>query len=153
MTLLADGIARVVKRTGLLCVNSKAEQTPALLLTGVMIATVRFWALGYRIVDAAPSQHQSHVFCVRELHNVRLRRRDSRRSLAASWTNDSDECVLLFGRSTAVIFEVLRRAMARNTRSVASDQSPHLTPASTPSYRALSAHAEMAKGHFRRVRT
>jgi hypothetical protein len=97
-------------------VAAKTTSRPTLLLIAVMVATVSvlmlahvseviIWSLIYAIVEAAPHDADLFLFCIRQLHNLRLRRCHSSR--ATAWADDGNG-VLLFGWSTAVVFEVQR---------------------------------------------
>jgi hypothetical protein len=106
--------------------TSKSQRTPLLFLTFVMMATVAVlmvahtaevmvWALAYHLADAAPSGARLVYFAF--VNYTTLGYGDvipvPEWQLLGPMTAMNG--VLLFGWSTAVIFEVLRRAMARNT--------------------------------------
>ena len=71
--------------------------------------------MGFGVLDIRCGARwgQSRVFCVRELRDARLWRRASGRRLAAAWPSNRDERDVAVWRSTAVIFEVLRRTLVR----------------------------------------
>jgi hypothetical protein len=70
---------------------------------------------GLRDRRCRASRRRPRVFRVRELHDARLRRRNAGRALAAARADGGDERRALFGWSTAVIFEVLRRTVRVGT--------------------------------------
>jgi hypothetical protein len=101
---------------------------PALLLIAVMVATVLVlmlahtaeilvWSLVYEIIDAAPAEADLVYFAF--VNYTTLGYGDitpvARWRLLGPMTAMNG--VLLFGWSTAVIFEVLRRTMARDPRT------------------------------------
>ena len=103
----------------------KAALQPNLLLIVVMVATVSVlmaahaieiivWSLAYGLVDAAPANANSVYFAF--VNYTTLGYGDvlpvERWQLLGPITAMSG--ILLFGWSTAVIFEVLRKTMARN---------------------------------------
>ena len=105
--------------------STKYALRPWLLLTSVMIAAVSVlmaahtlevavWAMAYRFFDAAPAGTDLVYFAF--VNYTTLGYGDvvpvERWKLLGPITAMNG--VLLFGWSTAVIFEVLRRAMARN---------------------------------------
>jgi Ion channel len=105
---------------------------PAVFLISVMVATVSVlmaahatevvvWALVYDIVNAAPAGADLVYFAF--VNYTTLGYGDV--IPVASWRllgpMTAMNGVLLFGWSTAVIFEVLRRAMARDARAPASN--------------------------------
>ena len=99
--------------------GERATSRQSLRLIAVMIVTVSVlmvahltevlvWSFAYMIVRVAPPG--TDLIC--KLHNARLRRRDSVGALAIAWANDGDERrIVVFGWSTAVIFQVLRKTM------------------------------------------
>lgn len=104
---------------------AKAASRPNLQLIAVMIATVSVlmaahlmeiivWSFAYRLVDAAPANADTVYFAF--VNYTTLGYGDivpvETWQLLGPMTAMSG--VLLFGWSTAVIFEVLRRTMARN---------------------------------------
>lgn len=107
-----------------LTMSEKQTSQPSLRLTGVMIATVLVlmaahtsevlvWALIYRIVDAVPGNANLIYFAF--VNYTTLGYGDvvpvERWQLLGPITAMNG--VLMFGWSTAVIFEVLRRTIAR----------------------------------------
>jgi hypothetical protein len=114
MTVVVQVAQRVAAR--------EARRHPALLLIAVMVATVLvlmlahtsevlIWSLAYRIVDAAPTEADLVYFAF--VNYTTLGYGDvtpvARWRLLGPMTAMNG--VLLFGWSTAVIFEVLRRTM------------------------------------------
>ena len=106
-------------------VGSKKTWHPWLLLIAVMIATVSVlmvahasevivWSLAYAVVNAAPDDAELVYFAF--VNYTTLGYGDI--TPLASWRllgpMTAMNGVLLFGWSTAVIFEVLRRAMMRS---------------------------------------
>ena len=104
---------------------ARAASRPNLLLIAVMVATVSVlmaahaieiivWSLAYGLVDAAPADTNNVYFAF--VNYTTLGYGDvlpvKRWQLLGPMTAMSG--VLLFGWSTAVIFEVLRKTMARN---------------------------------------
>jgi Ion channel len=104
---------------------ARAASRPNILLIAVMVATVSVlmaahaieiivWSLAYGLVDAAPADTNNVYFAF--VNYTTLGYGDvlpvKRWQLLGPMTAMSG--VLLFGWSTAVIFEVLRKTMARN---------------------------------------
>ena len=117
--LVMTAVARVAQRMG-----SKNISRPSLLLACVMISTVlvlmvahtcevAVWALAYLIVNAVPADSGLLYFAF--VNYTTLGYGDIIH--VADWQllgpMTAMNGVLLFGWSTAVIFEVLRRTMAR----------------------------------------
>ena len=112
---------------GAQAVSARNIRHPALLLIGVMIVTasvlmaahtleVIIWALAYALLDAAPPGTSLVYFAF--VNYTTLGYGDV--VPVPGWQLlgpiTAMNGVLLFGWSTAVIFEVLRRAMLRNSR-------------------------------------
>jgi hypothetical protein len=108
--------------------SERRTSHPSARLTGVMIATVLVlmaahaseviaWSLVYRIVDAAPATANLVYFAF--VNYTTLGYGDvvpvERWQMLGPITAMNG--VLMFGWSTAVIFEVLRRTMAQDTRA------------------------------------
>jgi Ion channel len=119
--LVMTAVVRVAQTAG-----ARNPSRPSLLLIVVMIATVsvlmaahvcevNVWALAYLIVGAAPAGTGLVYFAF--VNYTTLGYGDvvpvEHRQLLGPMTAMNG--VLLFGWSTAVIFEVLRRAMARDS--------------------------------------
>jgi hypothetical protein len=120
--LVMTAVVRVAHR-----VAARETAHPAALLISVMVATVSVlmaahlsevlvWSLAYAIVDAAPNGTELVYFAF--VNYTTLGYGDvtpvERWRLLGPMTAMNG--VLLFGWSTAVIFEVLRRAMAHDPR-------------------------------------
>src|SRR4029450_10733941 len=116
-------VVRVVRT-----VVAKKTTHPTVLLISVMVATVSVlmaahmsevlvWALAYAIVDAAPAG--AHLVCFALVNYTTLGYGDV--TPMAHWRllgpMTAMNGVLLFGWSTAVIFQVLRRTMASDPRA------------------------------------
>jgi len=121
--LVMTVVVRVAQRS-----NAQHANYPARRLTVVMIATVwvlmaahaaevAVWALGYHLIDAAPAGADLMYFAF--VNYTTLGYGDV--VPVAEWRllgpMTAMTGVLMFGWSTAVIFEVLRRAMGRDTDS------------------------------------
>ena len=119
--LIMTVVVRVAQTT-----STRSASRPAMLLIAVMIATVTVlmaahmceigvWALAYAILDAAPGNANRMYFAF--VNYTTLGYGDvvpvQRWLLLGPMTAMNG--VLLFGWSTAVIFEVLRKAMGRTT--------------------------------------
>jgi hypothetical protein len=122
--LVMTAVVLVVRRVA----AREARRHPALLLTAVMVATVLVlmlahtsevlvWSLAYGIVDAAPTEADLVYFAF--VNYTTLGYGDvtpvARWRLLGPMTAMNG--VLMFGWSTAVIFEVLRRTMAQDPRT------------------------------------
>ena len=114
---------------------AKAASRPNLVLIAVMVATVSVlmaahacevivWSLAYGLVDAVPSNTKLLYFAF--VNYTTLGYGDvvpvERWQLLGPMTAMNG--VLMFGWSTAVIFEVLRKAMAVETSATDSPSSP-----------------------------
>jgi hypothetical protein len=121
--LVMTAVVRVAQRCA-----ARSTTHPSALLISVMVATVSVlmaahacevlvWSLAYRIVDAAPADTDLVYFAF--VNYTTLGYGDvtpvQRWRLLGPLTAMNG--VLLFGWSTAVIFEVLRRAMASDPRT------------------------------------
>jgi Ion channel len=126
--LVMTAVVRVAQRAA-----ARATTHPAALLISVMVATVSVlmaahacevlvWSLAYAIVDAAPADADLVYFAF--VNYTTLGYGDvtpvQRWRLLGPLTAMNG--VLLFGWSTAVIFEVLRRTMASNPAAPVAQQ-------------------------------
>ena len=70
------------------------------------------WSLSYAIVGAAPDGQRAAVFRLRQLHHARLwRHHAGRRQWRLLGPMAAMNGILMFGWSTAVLFEVLRKTI------------------------------------------
>ena len=117
--LVMTAVARVAQRMG-----SKNISRPSLLLACVMIATVlvlmvahtcevAVWALAYLLVNAAPAGSGLLYFAFVNYTTLGYGDILHVKDWQILGPMTAMNGVLLFGWSTAVIFEVLRRTMAR----------------------------------------
>ena len=117
--LVMTAVVRVAQRT-----SARNAWKPSLHLTGVMIATVAVlmvahiievmvWALAYRIVDAAPAGANLVYFAFVNYTTLGYGDVVPTPDWQLLGPMTAMTGVLMFGWSTAVIFEVLRRTMAR----------------------------------------
>ena len=117
--LVMTAVARVAQRMG-----SKNISHPSLLLACVMIATVlvlmvahtcevAVWALAYLLVNAAPAGSGLLYFAFVNYTTLGYGDILHVKDWQILGPMTAMNGVLLFGWSTAVIFEVLRRTMAR----------------------------------------
>ena len=117
--LVMTAVVRVAQRT-----SARDAPNPSLHLAGVMVATVlvlmvahiievMVWALAYRIVDAAPAGANLVYFAFVNYTTLGYGDVVPRPDWQLLGPMTAMTGVLMFGWSTAVIFEVLRRTMAR----------------------------------------
>ena len=116
--LVTVGAVGIARSAGL-----RHTKRPRLHLMAVMVSTaaalmvahtleVFVWVLAYAIVDAARRQ-RSGLFRLRKLHHAWLRRYHACASVATDRSDDRNNGILMFGWSTAVLFEVLRKTLER----------------------------------------
>jgi hypothetical protein len=102
----------------------RATGHPALFLTGIMVANVlvlmaahtaevAVWALSYRVLDAVPPGTSTFYFAFVNYTTLGYGDVVPVREWQLLGPATAMNGVLLFGWSTAVIFEVLRRALAK----------------------------------------
>ncbi len=126
-SLLMTAVVRASRSTG-----SIDTSHPALLLTCIMIATVLVlmsahicevfvWALAYLIVGAAPDGSDIVYFAFVNYTTLGYGDITPREDWKLLGPMTAMNGVLLFGWSTAVIFQVLSRAMANSERAIASE--------------------------------
>lgn len=112
--------------------GARKTSNPSLLLIGVMITTVSVlmaahacevivWALAYLIVDAAPAGTGLVYFAFVNYTTLGYGDVVPVEGWQLLGPMTAMNGVLLFGWSTAVIFEVLRRALALGGRAAVSD--------------------------------
>jgi Ion channel len=129
-SLLMTAVVRASRSTA-----SMNAAHPALLLTAIMIVTVLVlmaahicevfvWALAYLIVAAAPEGSNIVYFAFVNYTTLGYGDITPREDWKLLGPLTAMNGVLLFGWSTAVIFQVLSRAMADIERSVTSEQPP-----------------------------
>lgn len=123
--LVMTVVVRVAQR-----VRTQRALSPSMFLTAIMVATVSVlmaahasevivWAIAYRIVDAVPAGEDAVYFAF--VNYTTLGYGDILPVKAWQLLGPAAAMngVLLFGWSTAVIFEVLRRAMMLESASTA----------------------------------
>ena len=104
--------------------GTKQQSHSSLVLIAVMIPTISVlmaahvievfvWALAYLILDVAPAGANLVYFAFVNYAALGYGDVLSGRKLAAAWPSNRNERMLLFGWSTAVTFEVLRRTLVR----------------------------------------
>ena len=104
-------------------VGTKHTLHPWLFLIAVMVATVSVLMIAHargtclgaclRDCERRAFRRRSRIFRVRKLHHARLRRHNAGESWRLLGPITAMNGMLLFGWSTAVIFEVLRRALMK----------------------------------------
>ena len=114
----------VVQAVRLMGANANSPKRPVALLIAVMVATVSIlmvahtsevivWSLAYAIVDAAPTGTDLVYFAFVNYTTLGYGDITHVKSWQLLGPITAMNGLLLFGWSTAVIFEVLRRAMIR----------------------------------------
>jgi hypothetical protein len=125
--LVMVAVVRVAQSTG-----AKYASNPSLLLAGVMIATasvlmaahtceVTVWALAYLIVGAAPAGTGLVYFAFVNYTTLGYGDVVPVEAWQLLGPMAAMNGILLFGWSTAVLFEVLRRTMTLGSRPAVSD--------------------------------
>ena len=125
--LVMTAVVRVAQTT-----SSRDRWHPSLLLTSVMIATVSVlmvahsaevivWSLAYLVVNVAPGGSNLVYFAFVNYTTLGYGDVTPVQDWQLLGPITAMNGVLLFGWSTAVIFEVLRRALIRITDSVPSE--------------------------------
>ncbi len=124
--LVMTVLVRIAQR-----VSTVRTTSPSLLLTVVMIATVTIlmaahasevvvWSMAYLIVEAVPPNNSNVYFAFVNYTTLGYGDIIPVKSWQLLGPMTAMNGVLLFGWSTAVIFEVLRKAIARGSLSTAS---------------------------------